>query len=335
MDQVSGSGRVVDMLNGASSLVGLPLLYGALFVGATLSAALFIFALVQGVLLRGSRTAQLGGRHVQSSAAEKSAVLESIAARWTLLVHRLSLSKLFDRYLDGVTRLFSGITRSYVVSHELYVKDCQKNSKQYRVEHALIALMSALVFGLFFLFQGVGIGLMLAVTGWLFGFLLPYYDAKRKAERYRTKCVSQLPDAIELIALVVETGASINQALELYAVSYDGLLALELRDTYESWKSGALARQEALSRLAIRLDSDTFSRFVTTLVQAVELGVPVGHALSEQAQAARDDKKTQIETVIAKAPVRMMIPMAVCILPAMLLLLLGPIVLQVGEGFGG
>lgn len=306
-----------------------------LFIGSIFGIVTCMTVLANGIWQKVEQTARLNNRSDQSIPVEECTGRHRTKEKWASILSALEQSRLFAAYLATVSRLFPGMTRGYVVSHELYDIASQNSSKRYRAAHSFSSLLIGCVFGLVSSVQGLGVALLFALVGWLLGFVTQYSVAKRKAGVYRAQCLGQLSDAIELIVLVVETGATLDQALELYAVNYDGLLALEFRNAIQAWRSGALTRDETLSRLAIRLNSDSFSRFVTTVAQAAELGVPLVSALSEQAQFAREDKKTQIETEIAKAPVRMMIPMAVCILPAMLLLLLGPIVLQVGEGFGG
>ena len=73
-------------------------------------------------------------------------------------------------------------------------------------------------------------------------------------------------------------------------------------------------------------------RFVNALRQAFILGSTLGPALSALSQDVRKYRAARIEERIAKTPVKILAPLGLCIVPAVLILLMGPIMSQVLQG---
>lgn len=174
-----------------------------------------------------------------------------------------------------------------------------------------------------------------SVLGFLAGLLSPNILAKKARRRMRAECTFELPEAIEMINLSIEAGMSFDQAVNAYAGEFNGQIATRLAQAVQMWSIGEFSRVQALEAVAHSLKVDGFTRFVAAVRQSLELGSMLRVVLDEQAHQAREEKRIQLEKTISKAPVKMLIPMAVCILPAMLMLVLGPIILQVALGMGG
>ncbi len=163
---------------------------------------------------------------------------------------------------------------------------------------------------------------------WFMAHKAPAYLARRKSEELRTACESELDVLCDIVAMGVEAGLSFDAALELYCQRFDGALAREMRSAYVQWTRGIVSRKSALHELAERLDSAAFRRFVQTVAQALEHGSPVVKMLRRLAVDLRQARKVRIERQVAKAPVKMLVPTGVCILPAMMLVVMGPMILQ-------
>ena len=92
-----------------------------------------------------------------------------------------------------------------------------------------------------------------------------------------------------------------------------------------SWRLGIRGRGEALEELAKRLDVAALSRFAGAVTQALTFGSPLAEALEQQADAIRDEQRSELEAEIERVPVKMLIPLGTLIVPAMLLSILGPL----------
>ncbi len=167
-----------------------------------------------------------------------------------------------------------------------------------------------------------------ALACWFSARKAPAYIAKRKSEELRIACESELDVLCDIVAMGIEAGLSFDAALELYCQRFDGALAREMRGAHVQWTRGIVSRKSALYKLAERLDSAAFRRFAQTVAQALEHGSPIVKMLRRLAMDLRQARKVLIERQVAKAPVKMLVPTGVCILPAMMLVVMGPMILQ-------
>ena len=83
--------------------------------------------------------------------------------------------------------------------------------------------------------------------------------------------------------------------------------------------------------MAALLDTPLFSRFASTAVRALSYGAPMVALLQDYATEARKIYRDNQREKVAKAPVKMLIPTGTLILPAMLMLVIGPILLDMTE----
>ena len=144
----------------------------------------------------------------------------------------------------------------------------------------------------------------------------------------------ELPNMIDMITLSVSAGLSFDRSLQSYADQSDTVLARAFGQALIYWQTGLKLRSAALDDVASQLESEQVNRFVASIQQSLSMGTALVYALESQGGEARAARKAHIETQIAKTPVKMLLPMAACILPSMLLLLLGPVVLDIIEGLG-
>jgi len=172
----------------------------------------------------------------------------------------------------------------------------------------------------------------LAIAGLLFGLCVGYCCVNtalaHRAKERRGRCEEELPAMLDIISLAVRAGMSFDSALEIYCQGADGLLAKLCADMQAEYLHGAKTRKRALHDLANTLSIPAFGRFVETVLQALHFGTPLAPALRILGDEVRASHRANVSERIAKAPVKMLLPMAVFILPAMLLLVLGPVVLN-------
>ncbi|MDR1422285.1 MAG: type II secretion system F family protein [Coriobacteriales bacterium] len=137
-----------------------------------------------------------------------------------------------------------------------------------------------------------------------------------------------LPALLEVIALGMRAGMGFDQAFELYACRFDTALARLCKDPLDIWQRGLVSRESGMRELAERVDTPFFGRFVSTALRSLRYGAPMAGVFADLAQEARKDYRAKREAMVAKAPVKMLLPTGALILPAMLLLVMGPIILD-------
>ena len=148
---------------------------------------------------------------------------------------------------------------------------------------------------------------------------------RRAQEEARARCLDELPELIDVVALGLSAGISFDASLAMYCDRYQTMLADKLADARRSWSLGLSSRREALVGIARSLDVDAFTTFVDTVTESLEFGAPLARVLSGQAEAVRDARRSSVQERIEKAPVKMLVPTGTLVLPAMLLAILGPL----------
>ncbi len=156
----------------------------------------------------------------------------------------------------------------------------------------------------------------------------PAYFERRRKEELRASCERELAMMCDIVAMGIDAGLSFDAALDLYCQRFDNELSRRLAAMKNQWEHAVLTRSEGLERLARDVGSPAFRRFADTASRAVSQGAPFAGMLRSLAVELRQSRKTQVERDVARAPVKMLVPTGACILPAMLLLVMGPMLLQ-------
>lgn len=144
----------------------------------------------------------------------------------------------------------------------------------------------------------------------------------------RLRYDNELSMLIDITALGMRAGMAFDQAFELALRRFPGELATACLLKLEIWQRGLISREQGLRELEEQIQTVLFSRFVALVFRALRYGAPMTRLLLALSEEARRDIRIRREEEVAKAPVKMLIPTGTLILPAMLLLVLGPIMLD-------
>ncbi len=166
------------------------------------------------------------------------------------------------------------------------------------------------------------------LVGGAAGFLLPNWDLARRVAARRTRLVLELPVALDLLTIAVSAGQSLEQALELVARRSGGVVGRELRAALRELVLTRRPLVAALQSMAERNGVPELTSLTDQLRAAVEQGLPLAHTLAVQAAALRERKRLHILTEGGKAGVRMLLPVALFILPVLTIVLLFPAAVQ-------
>lgn len=168
-----------------------------------------------------------------------------------------------------------------------------------------------------------------AVAGWR---VLPQSILRRAASRARD-LERHLPEMLDVVALGMRSGLSFDRSIELYASHFDTLLASSFELALRQWSCGLVPRDEALRKVASTYDSPLFARVVEGAIRSLRFGSSMADRLEVASREARASYRVSRQEQVAKAPVKMMVPTGTLILPAMLMLVLGPVLLELMGGF--
>lgn len=164
-----------------------------------------------------------------------------------------------------------------------------------------------------------------------FGYYLPNGVLARLTAIRQRELFEAFPDALDLIIVCVEAGISLDAAIAR-AASEIGLrspkLAEELTLVGLELRVGA-SRDRALRNLAARTGLDEISSFVAMMLQADRFGTSVAESLRVHADTLRVRRRQRAEEQAAKIPLKMLFPLIFFIFPSLLLVLMGPALIQV------
>jgi tight adherence protein C len=177
--------------------------------------------------------------------------------------------------------------------------------------------------------------LMMSITMALLGFRLPvFFLGKKKTARIK-EINKSMPDFFDTVNLLLEAGMGLDLALAEVSQKSKGPLSEEFFQTLEDMKLGK-SRREAFYDLRKRVPSDSFQSVITSLIQADQLGIGMAKVLGNLTVRIREQRREAAREQAMKAPVKMLFPMVFFIFPALFIVILGPLVIQlITKGFGG
>jgi tight adherence protein C len=133
------------------------------------------------------------------------------------------------------------------------------------------------------------------------------------------RVLAALPDALDLLAVSVEAGLGFDGAVAKLVDYMDGPLIDEFALTLNEMRVGE-SRNEALKRMSARVDVPELGAFIRAIVQADQLGTSIAGILRIQAADARTRRQFAAEEKAMNAPIKMLVPTAVFIFPAPILM---------------
>lgn len=175
-------------------------------------------------------------------------------------------------------------------------------------------------------------GLLLALAGGVFGRMALGRDVDRAKRNRAVGAERHLSEMLEVVALGLRSGLTFDRSFELYGTHFDNEFARTCAKTYRRWSLGLTTREEALRDLSASYDCAELAHVVDSTVRSLRFGSALADILEESAAQSRASYRTALEERVAKAPVKMMLPTGTLILPAMLLLVMGPILLELASG---
>lgn len=169
---------------------------------------------------------------------------------------------------------------------------------------------------------------LLALAGAAYGWRLLPTALRARAEWRARELEQRLPEMLDVLAMGMRSGLSFDGALALYEDHFDTALACAFRSAQQQWSCGLMRREDALRSIAATYDSFLFRRAIDNVVRSLRFGTSLTCGLEDVAREARADYKAHRQERVAKVPIKMMLPTAALMLPAMLILVLGPVLLQ-------
>lgn len=185
--------------------------------------------------------------------------------------------------------------------------------------------------GYFFLFGSTAPGSVVLrnlVTAGALGYMLPQMWLRRRVNSRKQEILGALPDALDMMTIGVEAGLAFESAMLRVGEQWQNALSAELQRAVTEMRMG-MTRTEALRRLAERAGVDELHTFVAVLIQSNQLGVSISQVLHTQADQMRLKRRQRAEELARQAGVKIIVVLALFIMPVLFIVILGPTVPQI------
>lgn len=165
-------------------------------------------------------------------------------------------------------------------------------------------------------------------------YIFPILWLRMMVSSRQNKIRKTLPDALDMLSVCADAGLGFDQSLQRVSEFWNTAIALELGRVVAEMEMG-VARRDALRNLADRLDISELSSFVSVIIQSEQLGMSIADTLHAQAEQMRVERRFRAQEIARTLPIKMLIPLAFLIFPAIIAVVLGPAIPPLVELFGG
>lgn len=172
-----------------------------------------------------------------------------------------------------------------------------------------------------------GRGLLIGIPAAAMGFFLPELWLGGRISKRQNDVRKAMPDALDLLTICVEAGLGFDAAMAKVYEKWDNVVALAFGRVIREIQLGKL-RRDSLKDMADRLGVPEMTSFIAAVIQSEQLGVSLARVLRIQADQMRIKRRQIAEEAAHKAPIKMLIPMALLIFPSICIVLMTPAVLM-------
>ncbi|HVA41224.1 MAG TPA: type II secretion system F family protein [Candidatus Binataceae bacterium] len=194
---------------------------------------------------------------------------------------------------------------------------------------AVSGLLMGLVPGLIFDARGSRV-ILLTIMGAAIGAFLPGYYLNKRAKNRQIDIGRQLSDVLDLLVVCVEAGLGLLESIKVVGNETKAqqlVIGHELSQVAGEVNAGSTLGQ-ALRALAERSGVADIKPLAATLIQSEQLGAAIGPALRAISDSIRTRRRLYAEEAAQKTTIKILFPLVLMILPAMLLIIIGPAIVQ-------
>ena len=158
--------------------------------------------------------------------------------------------------------------------------------------------------------------------------IFPKYYLKHKIVERQKEIERSLPDALDLLTVSIEAGLGFDGAVAKLVEKMSGVLVEEFAIVLKEMRVG-VSKRDAFRSLVERVPVPSLVTFVGSILQADQLGVSIGNVLRIQSSLVRQKRRQKTQENAMKAPIKMLLPMIIFIMPTIFIVLLGPVLIKV------
>jgi tight adherence protein C len=272
-----------------------------------------IFGQSAQVRLSPQREAALATGHSDRKTVFESGVIKHLMWLLLTLTHRMNLPRV-KAWIRGKL-VAAGNPDYYTPEEYLALALASGTLLGLLLETCFLATMRSFSITIFLL--GMGVGLVMTV-----------YQLYSRADKRIRLISKRVPYSLDLISLAMGAGATFTEAAQtVVREETDDPFNIELKTMLAEMELGT-TRRKSLRNLADRIPLDSLRSIVASVIQAEELGTPLGEVLHQQASLLRLHRSVRAENAAAVASVRILVP-SLLILIAVVIAIFGPAILRI------
>ncbi len=174
----------------------------------------------------------------------------------------------------------------------------------------------------FVLHLSMSIALLLPLVAGIYGAYRPYASLESSIKKRKKQVHRSLPDFLDMLSTTIEAGVALNSAIAIALDAVTGALHEELAMAMHDVRLGR-SRADALVAMAQRVREVDLTGVVTAIVQSERLGGSIADVLRNLSIESREARIIHAEEVAAQLPNKLIFPMALCMLPALMIIIFG------------
>ena len=246
----------------------------------------------------------------------------------------------FSSVLAGIVKANAWL-ENLVVSDQRPLMEVKIRRLGFRAKHLLRYLgLIKLVFGAVFAFIGIVIwvlgsnfGILVSLGGLVLGIYVPDILIDRRIESLEKQIARDIPDFTDLLNICIRSGMTLSLAVDRVARGMDRAIRVDLMTISERSRMGDSVEEAIESLTENKEISVPTANALGSIARATQLGIPLGDVIQQSADDLRKQRVDETKAEAAKLPVKILIPLMVCLLPCVMIVVLGPAVLGMVEGF--
>jgi tight adherence protein C len=167
--------------------------------------------------------------------------------------------------------------------------------------------------------------------GAVIGYLLPGDIVKRLGRRRQLTILHELPAILDLLVVTLEAGQGLLEAIRIVGreTARQGRVLGKEFATAAAEMSAGVTLEDSMRNLSERTGVDDLKAVGAVFIQSKEIGGRLGPSLRAAADLLSAKRRLMAEEAAQKSSVKMLLPLVLLILPAMMIIILGPAIIQI------
>jgi len=162
---------------------------------------------------------------------------------------------------------------------------------------------------------------------WLLVTFMPDLYALQKLTKQNQRISADVPSFLDLLTLTLKSGVNLERALLLTTQNFASPLSTIVAEKLKELDWGR-SLEAVFEDLKFEVEDDDFKHFLGSVIRTKNLGVSLSETLAIQSELLRTRRRQKAEELSRTASVKISVPLVLFIFPALLIIYIGPGILQ-------